>query len=396
MRDFLDNIEASLPSMLIGILLLIVAFIVATLVKKLVAKMLNKGSIHEKLTANSSDPKEAGKMITLISNLAFLVVFLLFLPSIFAKLNLEGLSAPFANFTNVIVAFLPSLLAAIVILYIGFFVAKIIRDVVSTVLVRLGVDGFVNRFVNSGSETVKVRVSDVLANIVYAFIVVPLVIIALDLVGLHVISEPAKNIIDTFLSYVPKIFTALILIAVGVFIAKLLANLLQNLLVGFNVDGLLARVGINKQFRLSELISKLIMIVLVVVFAVEALNVLDLAVLTGIGAAIISYLPLVLSAAIIMVGAYLLANYVETKIIERNPQHRFAALLVKVLILGVAVFMTLSQLGFAEKIVEVAFVILLGAVGVAFALSFGLGGREFAKDKLAKLDRKLEEEKLQK
>ena len=396
MQQFLNNLEASLPSLLVGILLLVVAFVVATLVKKFVAKLLNKGSLKEKLTARNADPRESDKMVSLLANLAFLVVFVLFLPAIFSKLNLDGLSAPFTNFTNSIVTFLPNLLAAAVILYIGFFVARIVRDVVSALLVRLGVDGFINKYVNAESEKVNVKVSDVLANIVYAFIIVPLIIIALDLVGLHVISEPAKNIINTFLSYVPKIFTALLLIAVGVFIARLLANLLQNILVGFNVDGLLAKAGIKREFKLSDLISKLVLVVLVVVFAVEALNVLDLAVLTGIGGAIISYLPLVLSAAIIMVGAYVLANFVESKIVERDPRHRFVALLVKVLILGVAVFMTLSQLGFAENIVEYAFIILVGAVGVAFALSFGLGGRDFAKDKLAKLDRKLEEEKLQK
>lgn len=394
MTNFLDRLTASLPEIVVGVILLIVAFIVATLVKKFVEKLLNNGSVKNKLSTKSTAPGEADKMVSLIGKIVFLLVFILFLPAIFEKLNIAGLSAPFTNFTNAIITFLPKLIAAAVILYIGFFVAKIVRDVVATLLVKVGLDGFVNRFVKTENDSVKVKISDVLANIVYAFIIVPLIIVALDLLGLYVISEPAKNIIQQFLSYVPRIFTALLLVGIGVFIAKLIANLLLSVLQGLNVDGLLSKVGINREFRLSEVISKIVMVVLVVVFVVEALQVLNLAVLTAIGSAIIAYMPLLLSAVIILVGAYLLANLAEKKIVEHNSNNKVIALIVKVLIMAVAVFMTLSQLGLAQNIVEYGFVIVLGAVAVAFALSFGLGGKEFAKDKLAKLDRKLDQDKL--
>ena len=53
-------------------------------------------------------------------------------------------------------------------------------------------------------------------------------------------------------------------------------------------------------------------------------------------------------------------------------------------------FMILSQLGIASQIVNTAFEIFLAAVAVAFALAFGLGGKDFAKKTLDKVDEKIE------
>ena len=55
--------------------------------------------------------------------------------------------------------------------------------------------------------------------------------------------------------------------------------------------------------------------------------------------------------------------------------------------------MVLNQLGIATKIVNSAFVIILAALGVAFAIAFGIGGRDFAKKTLDDASKKLEENK---
>ena len=64
------------------------------------------------------------------------------------------------------------------------------------------------------------------------------------------------------------------------------------------------------------------------------------------------------------------------------------AFVVKAAILTLAVFMTLNQLGIATSIVNAAFIIVLGAVAVAFAISFGVGGRDVASNVLQVLQKK--------
>ncbi len=122
-----------------------------------------------------------------------------------------------------------------------------------------------------------------------------------------------------------------------------------------------------------------------------AVNLLNLAILSNIGNSILQYLPLVVSATIIMGGGIILASWVERLITKHSPKQKTVALIIKILIIVLAVFMTLSQLGFAQDIVNLAFVILMAGAAVAFAIAFGLGGRNFAANRLAKLEKKLDE-----
>ena len=89
-----------------------------------------------------------------------------------------------------------------------------------------------------------------------------------------------------------------------------------------------------------------------------------------------------------MVVFLFLATWLEKLILRKSPKSKLLATSVKVLLIIFAVFMTLNQLGLATSIVNAAFIIILSAVAVAFALSFGRGGRDFAKNSLKKLEDK--------
>nr|WP_316046398.1 hypothetical protein [Planococcus glaciei] len=57
-----------------------------------------------------------------------------------------------------------------------------------------------------------------------------------------------------------------------------------------------------------------------------------------------------------------------------------------------AIFMTLDQLNFATNIVNLAFLFIIAGLAVAFAIAFGIGGRDFAKRQLDKFEAKAQEE----
>ena len=81
---------------------------------------------------------------------------------------------------------------------------------------------------------------------------------------------------------------------------------------------------------------------------------------------------------------------IEGLILKSNPKMVTVAKIVKIAIYTLAGFMILSQLELAQNIVTIAFVVTLGAIAVAFALAFGLGGKDFAKKTLDKVDDKIE------
>jgi hypothetical protein len=85
------------------------------------------------------------------------------------------------------------------------------------------------------------------------------------------------------------------------------------------------------------------------------------------------------------------ASWVESLILKRFSGSKLLAWAAKAAIIVLAAFMTLNQLGIATSIVNSAFIIVLGAIAVAFAIAFGIGGREFAGNVLQNLENKSNE-----
>ncbi len=124
-------------------------------------------------------------------------------------------------------------------------------------------------------------------------------------------------------------------------------------------------------------------------FVVEGLNVLKLDVLTEVGASVIAYMPKALAAVLILAAALIVSSMAE-KALRRNGMTTYAVV-AKAAIIVAGVFMILSELGIASSIVNDTFHLTVLAIAVAFAIAFGIGGREFAAKALKKLEDKKEE-----
>ena len=99
----------------------------------------------------------------------------------------------------------------------------------------------------------------------------------------------------------------------------------------------------------------------------------------------------IMELRLILFAAVIGADAAENAL-KKNSLNGFA-LITRITIMTVAVFMILSQLGIAEQIVTKAFLIILAALAVAFAVAFGVGGRTYAARLLDRLDGKLTETK---
>ena len=80
----------------------------------------------------------------------------------------------------------------------------------------------------------------------------------------------------------------------------------------------------------------------------------------------------------------------ESAIVKKNEKAKGAALAAKVAIYVVTGFFCLSQLGVAPAMVETTFILIVAAICVAVAIAFGVGGRTFAANRLAKLEEKID------
>lgn len=393
MLSFLSSLLSGVPNFLWAIVLLVIAIVAAKLVESLVTKLLTKINAEKYLAKLGIKDTDTNSSITFVAKLAYFVTFLLFLPGVLDKLGMQSVSSPIMGMVNDFLEFIPKLIGAGIIIAVGMFIGKLVKQLLVPVLKAIKVDALQEKAGIEASENT--TVSSVLANVVYAVIILVAITAALEQLGIDAISEPANAIVSTIFAAIPNVLCAIVIIAVGLFIAKLAAKLLESILASVGTDNLVARITGNadKKVALSKIISAVVKYVIIIIFLVQGINVLKLPVLTGIGEAIIGYMPAVLSAVIIIAIGMFAANTAESALVKKFPAAKMSALVAKVAIYVLTVFMCLSQLGIATKIVETTFILIIAALCVAFAIAFGVGGRKFAADALDKIEKKMDDNK---
>ncbi|MFJ1626855.1 mechanosensitive ion channel [Marinilactibacillus psychrotolerans] len=395
-NSFLDY----LPQLLLGIVLILVAWIVATLVAKAVSKGLKAigiGKYFQKWGATNTE-EQSHALIDTLSKVAYYLVWVLFLPGIFSTFGLDSIGQPIMNMIDTVLAFIPNIIAAGIVLVLGLFAAKLVKNLVYNVAVAANIDKHLAKL--TGGETTDAEVkknkgtlASVLANIVYFLIVIPIILVALEVLNINSIAEPISSVLNTILSAIPNILVAVVLLIVGFAIAKFAGMILTDLLksAGLNKYSSYLKKSSNMNLDLSKIAGQTVAVLIGLFFLVEALNALNLEMLNSILSVVIGYLPNVLFAAII-IGLGFVGGQMLSSAIKSTTGSMLAGMLVKYILIIFSIFMALDQLNFASAIVQAAFICIIGGLAVAFALSFGLGGREFAKKQLSRLDSKIDEE----
>ncbi|MBR4082776.1 MAG: mechanosensitive ion channel [Lachnospiraceae bacterium] len=390
-KNFFGNLLSKVPDILMAIIILVIAFYVAKYAKQLVVKLLKSVKAEAILSKLGIKDTVTNSSIEFVGKLVYFVVFLLFLPGVLDKLNLYSVSTPISAMVTSFLAFIPKLIAAGIIVAVGLFIANIVRDLLIPVLKAVKVDSIQEKAGIKASETTSF--SSIIANIIYGLIVLIVITSALDQLNISAISVPANQIVYSIFAIIPKVLAAIVIIAAGIFIAKLVAKLLESLLAGVGADSLLEKITGNevKKVSLSKVISEVVKYVLVIIFMVQGINVLSLPVLTSVGSAIIGYLPAVLVAVIVLAIGMFAANTVEAAIVKKFPNAKASAFIAKIAIYVFVAFICLNQLGVAIEIVEKTFILIIAALCVAFAVAFGIGGRNFAANTLEKLEKKMDD-----
>ena len=368
------DVVSYLPQVLAALVLALVGWLLALLVRNGLTRLLDSTTLDERLSA------EAGMrpISDSIGHVGYWVVLLLFLPMVLGALGLQGLLVPVQNLIDQLLAFLPRLFGAVVVVVVGYYVAKIARGIVANLLVATRVQSLA-RSVGLGEGTDLPRL---VGTIVFLAIFVPTLISALDALQIEAVSEPATTMLAEFVSAIPELLAAALILAVTWYVARFVAALTTSVLDGAGLDRLATRTGLQPMLgslRLSQLIGRLLLFFAMLLAIAEAANRLHFGQVSElVGAFIVFGGDVLLGIVILLVGLWL-ANLLGSAV-ARSPAEGATWLggLVRALIIGLVLAMGLRAMGIADSIVNLAFGLTLGAVAVAFALSFGLGGREAA------------------
>ena len=379
--NMVGRVLAFIPNLLAAVAVGFIGWIVAGLVKAGLTNVLARTEMDEKL----SNEVGVGSLSSNIGEIFYWLVLLLFLPIVLSILGLTGLLIPVQNMVNEAVAYLPNLLIAGVIIFVGYILAKIVRGIVEGLSNSLGLQTQAEKiglFKNS-------NVSKFLGSFVFAIIIITALIVAFEALGIEAISQPATAMLNQIMYAIPQIIAAGLILIVAYVVSRFVGRLVAELVSGAGVDEIPMKLDVQRflgQTRVSDIIGCLIVFFTMLFAVSEAADRLGLEQISVLIAMFIQFGASILLGAVILVVGFWLANVVAN-VIQRGEYNssRWLGNLVRILIMGLVIAMGLRAMGIADSIVNLAFGLTLGSVAVAFALAFGLGGRQPAERLLSDL-----------
>lgn len=379
--NMVGRILAFIPNLLAAVAVGFIGWILAGLVKAGLTNVLARTEMDEKL----SNEVGVGSLSSNIGEIFYWLVLLLFLPIVLSILGLTGLLIPVQNMVNEAVAYLPNLFIAGVIIFVGYILAKIVRGIVEGLSNSLGLQTQAEKiglFKNS-------NVSKFLGSFVFAIIIITALIVAFEALGIEAISQPATAMLNQIMYAIPQIIAAGLILIVAYVVSRFVGRLVAELVSGAGVDEIPMKLDVQRflgQTRVSDIIGCLIVFFTMLFAVSEAADRLGLEQISVLIAMFIQFGASILLGAVILVVGFWLANVVAN-VIQRGEYNssRWLGNLVRILIMGLVIAMGLRAMGIADSIVNLAFGLTLGSVAVAFALAFGLGGRQPAERLLSDL-----------
>ena len=150
---------------------------------------------------------------------------------------MEEFKAGLGDAWSNIATFLPKLVAFLLILIIGYFIAKVVARIISSVLERVGFDRAVERGgIRRALEKSRYDASDILAKIVFYVAMLFVLQLAFSVFGPNAISDLIKGVI----AYLPNVFVAIVIIVVGSAIAAAVKEIVEASLGGLSYGRALA------------------------------------------------------------------------------------------------------------------------------------------------------------
>ena len=200
-------------------------------------------------------------------------------------------------------------------------------------------------------------------------------------------------------SFIPQLIAAVLLLFLGWLLAKVARSGVRRLLIALKFDKISEKSGLEAfmqhaelEMSLASVIGNLIYWLIILVMIVTVANSLGLQMVADLFNKVVLYIPNVIVAILILVFGTILARFINRLVFAWLNNMEFdGALTVSTFseyaMMVFVFFIAMEQLQIANELLTAAFIIAFGAVGLAFAIAFGMGAREWAGSVIQKLIR---------
>ena len=191
-----------------------------------------------------------------------------------------------------------------------------------------------------------------------------------------------------FRGFVPTFIIAVLLFIVGWVVAVVIGRAIAQVIDALKVDRALEAAGVDEvveraglTLNTGEFIGWIVKWFIIIVFLITSLNLLGLSdVSSFLSSNILSYLPQVLKAALVLVIATVLADFIG-KVVTASTRAggyrsaNFLGTLTHYAIWGFSFIIVLGTLGIAAAYMQILFTGLVAMLAIAGGIAFGLGGQ---------------------
>ena len=388
----LKEVTTSVDDLLKAGLIMVAAIICAFAARLALTKALKKLKFDERTKKYA--PEDAKTSISkTVGNIAFYGILFFALAPFLDALKLTTLADPVRDVLTKIMAVLPKAGGALIVFGIGYIVSKIVREIVSNLLLSVGLDRGIS---NLGlDKLVKDQSpSRLIGATIQVVILVQLVISGLENLGLTALSGPLTSMLGILWSYVPKVLGGALLVILGVVAGRALGRFAAKALESIGFDKFLRNVGLgaledglSKAFTSVKTPSALggyvVSYVIILLMIGQVVDTLQLEEFSKLIHTFLSTYLLRSFFAMLIIGVGFIVGSVVQRLVaahgtDGTRAFYFLGTMARYLILVFAFTMAASHVGLGHNIVMIAFFVTFGAFCLALALAFGLGGREVA------------------
>ncbi len=373
-------------------ILAFLAWLVATALKygsKTLMKMMDFDRKFAACLEMKADGKPASEVV---AGVVYWVVLLFFLPSILRALKINGITDPIQQMFTRILEYVPNLIAAAAILFVGLLAAKIVRKAVTGLiqvsrLDELGKKAGVSKVFGDRG------ISSMVGIVAYVLVAIPVVISSLTALRIQALSDSVAGFFSKLLNAAGDILGAALLIFLAFLIGGFVSGIVAQILENFGFNKLMATLGFKakdeENSSLPSVVVGKISFVAIIFFALIMAS--DILNFDSFSALLRTFLVfggnIIIGIIVLLVGIYL-SNLAADAV--RGKGSDTLSMIVRIAVLVFTGAIAINNMNIGGAIVEMAFLLLLGAVCVGAALAFGLGGREIAAKKLEEWIRKLD------
>ena len=194
-----------------------------------------------------------------------------------------------------------------------------------------------------------------------------------------VILNPLVTVWNSFVSMLPGLLAAIIVLIVGYFVAFLLGHGLKILLEKLGLNRWLYQSAVSRAIghtNVSAFLGEILKWYIFIIFLQVAVDLLQLGTLSNLLNTFVLWLPNVIAAIIILFVGVALAHYIEMRMKAHTKMRgmNLSAVLAKLVIIFLVAIVALKQIGIDVSILENTFLIIIAALGLAIAIGIGFGG----------------------